>query len=108
MISGIIRYIDYNLKFPSSLSGVSTFKIYCRVIGPILLPGLLSVLIYTIMIMIQIFQIPLSIGLTAGIQVLSTRVYLLSTAVLGAPNYNLASAFGVSLFLFSLFIVLVY
>jgi len=108
MLSGIIRNMDYKLEFPASLAGVSTFKIYCRVIGPILLPGLLSVLIYTIMIMIQVFEIPLSIGLTAGIQVLSTRVYLLSTAELGAPNYNLASAFGVFLVLIALILVLVY
>jgi len=55
------------------------------------------VLIYTVMLMIQVFDIPLSIGLTAGIQVFSTRIYLLSSSDMGAPNYNLAAAWGVVL-----------
>jgi iron(III) transport system permease protein len=79
-----------------------------RIIAPVLLPGLLSVLIYTVMIMIQVFDIPLSIGLTGGIQVLSTRIYLLSTAELGAPNYNLAAAFGVLLVGADIVLVLIY
>lgn len=108
MLSGIIKNMDYKLEFPATLAGVSTFRIFTRIIGPILLPGLLSVLIYTIMIMIQVFEIPLSIGLTGGIQVLSTRIYLLSTAELGAPNYNLASAFGIVLVVIALFLVLLY
>src|SRR5690625_5387729 len=65
MLSGIIRNMDYKLEFPASLAGVSTFKIYCRVIGPILLPGLLSVLIYTNIILIKVFEILHSLGLTA-------------------------------------------
>jgi iron(III) transport system permease protein len=108
MLAGIIRNMDYKLEFPATLAGVSNSKILLKVVGPILLPGLLSVLIYTVMIMIQVFEIPLSIGLTGGIQVLSTRVYLLSTAELGSPNYNLASAFGIVLVLIALGLVLLY
>lgn len=108
MLSGIIRNMDSKLEFPATLAGVPASKVLLKVVGPILLPGLLSVLIYTVMIMIQVFEIPLSIGLTAGIQVLSTRIYLLSTAELGAPNYNLAAAFGIVLVLIALFLVLLY
>jgi len=108
MLAGIIRNMDYKLEFPATLAGVSQLRILLKVVGPILLPGLLSVLIYTIMIMIQVFEIPLSIGLTGGIQVLSTRVYLLSTAELGSPNYNLASAFGIILVVIALLLVLLY
>lgn len=108
MLAGIIRNMDYKLEFPATLAGVSNSRILLKIVGPILLPGLLSVLIYTIMIMIQVFEIPLSIGLTGGIQVLSTRVYLLSTAELGSPNYNMASAFGIILVLIALALVLVY
>lgn len=108
MLSGIIRNLDYKLEFPATLAGVSNKTIFLKIIAPILLPGLLSVLIYTIMIMIQVFEIPLSIGLTGGIQVLSTRIYLLSTAELGSPNYNLAAAFGVILVIIAIALVLVY
>jgi len=108
MLSGIIRNMDYKLEFPATLAGVSPWRILLRIVGPILLPGLLSVFIYTVMIMIQVFEIPLSIGLTGGIQVLSTRIYLLSTAELGAPDYNLAAAFGIVLVVIALFLVLLY
>lgn len=97
MLSGVVRNLDYKLEFPAVLAGVHPVRVLTHIVGPVLLPGLLSVLIYTVMVMIQVFDIPLSIGLTAGIQVLSTRIYLLSTAELGAPNYNLAAAFGVFL-----------
>jgi len=108
MLSGIIRNLDYKLEFPATLAGVPPWKIFARIVGPILLPGLLSVLIYTVMIMIQVFEIPLTIGLTGGIQVLSTRIYLLSTAELGEPNYNLAAAFGVVLILVAVLLVVLY
>src|SRR5690606_35309746 len=77
MLSGIIRNLDYKLEFPATLAGVRPMTVFLKIIGPILLPGLLSVLIYTVMIMIQVFEIPLSVGLTGGVQVLSTRIYLL-------------------------------
>ena len=108
MLSGIIKNLDYKLEFPAVLAGVRPWKILTGIVGPVLLPGLLSVLIYTIMIMIQVFEIPLTIGLTGGIQVLSTRIYLLSTAELGEPNYNLAAAFGVILIVVATALVLVY
>ncbi len=84
MLAGVIRHLDYKLEFPAVLAGVPPRVVFARVIIPILLPGLLSVLIYTVMLMIQVFDIPLSIGLTAGIQVFSTRVYLLSSSEMGA------------------------
>lgn len=108
MLAGIIRNLDYKLEFPATLAGVSPTRLFLSVIGPILLPGLLSVLIYTVMIMIQVFEIPLSIGLTGGVQVLSTRIYLLSSAELGEPNYNLAAAFGVVLVVVAVLLVMLY
>jgi len=108
MLSGIIRNLDFKLEFPAILAGVHPGKIFLKIIGPVLLPGLLSVLIYTIMIMIQVFEIPLSIGLTGGIQVLSTRIYLLSSTELGEPNYNLAAAFGVVLVVVAILLVVLY
>ncbi|KAF1042059.1 ABC transporter permease [Xylophilus sp.] len=108
MLSGIIRNLDYKLEFPATLAGVAPVRIFMKISAPVLLPGLLSVLIYTVMIMIQVFEIPLSIGLTGGVQVLSTRIYLLSSAELGEPNYNLAAAFGVALVIVAIALVVMY
>ncbi len=108
MLAGVIRHLDYKLEFPAVLAGVPPRVIFGRILVPILLPGLLSVLIYTIMLMIQVFDIPLSIGLTAGIQVFSTRIYLLSSSDMGAPNYNLAAAWGVILVVGAVLLVTLY
>jgi iron(III) transport system permease protein len=108
MLSGVIKNLDYKLEFPALLAGVSPLKVLTRIVAPVLLPGLLSVMIYTVMIMIQVFDIPLSIGLTGGVQVLSTRIYLLSSAELGTPNYNMAAAFGVLLVAVAIVLVLIY
>ncbi len=108
MLSGVIRNLDYKLEFPAILAGVHPMRRLMHIIMPILLPGLLSVVIYTVMIMIQVFDIPLTIGLTAGIHVLSTRIFLLSTADLGVPNYNLAAAFGVFLVIIAVGFMILY
>jgi iron(III) transport system permease protein len=60
------------------------------------------------MLMIQVFDIPLSIGLTAGIQVFSTRIYMLSSSDMGSPNYNLAAAWGVILIFIAVGLVTMY
>lgn len=108
MLAGVIRQLDYKLEFPAVLAGVPSRIMFLRIVLPLLLPGLLSVLIYTVMLMIQVFDIPLSIGLTAGIQVFSTRIYLLSSADMGQPNYNLAAAWGVILVFFAIALVSLY
>ncbi|MDB6002949.1 MAG: iron(III)-transport system permease, partial [Rhizobacter sp.] len=108
MLAGVVRHLDYKLEFPAILAGVSPRRVLANIIIPVLLPGLLSVLIYTVMVMIQVFDIPLSIGLTGGIQVFSTRIYLLSSSDMGQPNYNLAAAFGVMLVLVAVALVLLY
>lgn len=108
MLAGVVRHLDYKLEFPALLAGVSPRRVLLGIIIPVLLPGLLSVLLYTIMVMIQVFDIPLSIGLTGGIQVFSTRIYLLSSSEMGPPNYNLAAAFGVLLVCLAIALVYLY
>jgi iron(III) transport system permease protein len=108
MLAGVVRHLDYKLEFPAVLAGVPPRRVLANIMIPVLLPGLLSVLIYTVMVMIQVFDIPLSIGLTGGIQVFSTRIYLLSSSDMGQPNYNLAAAFGVVLVFIAIGLVLLY
>lgn len=108
MLTGVIRNLDATMEFPAILAGAGFYEIGRRIIIPILTPAIAAVVIYSLMVMIQVFDIPLSIGMTAGVQVFSTRIYLLSSSELGLPNYNLASAFGVLLVLFAIFLILFY
>lgn len=97
MISGLLRNMDPNLELAARVHGGSSWATLTRVTLPLLTPGLFSIGIYMFMAVVQAFDLPLIIGLSADVPVLSTRVYLLSSPDNGLPNYGLASAFGVLL-----------
>lgn len=108
MISGLLRNMDPLLEDAGSVLGASRQKIIGRITLPLLSPGLLSVGIFLIMGMVQTFDLPLVIGLTARIPVLSTRIFQLASPDNGVPNYGLASAFGVVLLVLAMGLMLVY
>ena len=99
MISGLLRNIDPQLEQAGKVLGGGSWAVARRITLPLLTPGILSVLIYMFMAVVQTFDLPLIIGLTARIPVLSTRVYLLSSPDRGLPNYGLSSSFGIFLLL---------
>ena len=77
MLSGLFRNMDPQLEKAGAVSGANYFKTARYIMLPLLTPGLLSVAIYMAMIMVQAFEIPLVMGLTAGVPVLSVYIYLL-------------------------------
>lgn len=97
MVSGLMRNMDPQLEQAAAVHGASTSMTLRRITLPLVAPGVLSVGIFMFMAVVQAFDLPLIIGLTARIPVLSTRVYLLSSPDAGIPNYGLSSAFGVIL-----------
>lgn len=97
MISGLLRNMDPYLEQAARVHGGNSWATLTRVTLPLLTPGLFSIGIYMFMAVVQAFDLPLIIGLSADVAVLSTRVYLLSSPDNGLPNYGLASAFGVLL-----------
>lgn len=97
MISGLLRNMDPQLENAARVHGGTGFTVLWRVTLPLLVPGLFSIGIYMLMAVIQTFDLPLIIGVTARFPVLSTRVYLLSSPDNGLPNYGFAAAFGVLL-----------
>ncbi|MCK6452399.1 MAG: iron ABC transporter permease [Alphaproteobacteria bacterium] len=99
MVSGLLRNIDPQLEQAGKVLGGSAWSVVRRITLPLLTPGILSVVIYMFMAVVQTFDLPLIIGLTARIPVLSTRVYLLSSPDRGIPNYGLSSTFGIFLLL---------
>lgn len=108
MISGLLRNMDPQLEQAAKVHGGGAFATTFRITVPLLLPGLLSVGIYMFMAVVQTFDLPVIIGLTAGVPVLSTRVYLLSSPVNGMPNYGLAAAFGVMLLVLAIGLMWLY
>ncbi|WP_417599151.1 ABC transporter permease [Pararhodobacter oceanensis] len=97
MISGLLRNMDPQLESAARVHGGSVLVVIRRVTLPLLVPGLFSIGIYMFMAVVQTFDLPLIIGISARFPVLSTRVYLLSSPDNGLPNYGFAAAFGVLL-----------
>jgi ABC-type Fe3+ transport system, permease component len=79
-----------------------------KVTLPLLLPGLLSALIYFGMVLVQVMETALAIGVPGGIRVLSVHIYLLTKAEQGLPMYALAAAFGVVLLVLALALMALY
>ncbi|MDI6028950.1 ABC transporter permease subunit [Corticibacterium sp. UT-5YL-CI-8] len=97
MIGGLFRNMDPQLENSGYVHGGSAGVVARRITLPLLTPGLLSVGIYVFIAVVQAFELPLIVGLTARIPVLSTRIYLLSSPDVGVPNYGLSAAFGIFL-----------
>jgi iron(III) transport system permease protein len=105
MLAGLLRNMDPQLESAAAAAGSHPLTILRKVTLPLLTPGLLSVIIYAWMLMVQVFDTPLVIGLTAQVPVLSTRIYALASAEGSVPRYGLSATFGVVLLLLALLLM---
>lgn len=106
MIVGLLRNMDPQLERAASVHGGGRWSVLARVTLPLLRPGLFSVAMMTFLVTMQTFDVPFIIGMTARIQVLSTRMYLLSQSVQASPEYGLTAAFGVFFLFLALGLIL--
>ncbi|WP_220229440.1 ABC transporter permease [Flavimaribacter sediminis] len=108
MIAGLMRNMDPQLESAGSVHGAGGFSVFRTVTLPLLVPGLLSVGILLFMAMVQAFDLPLVIGLTAKVPVLSTQIFLLANSDISRPDYSLTATFGTFFLLLAAILVLVY
>lgn len=102
MVAGLLRNMDPQLESAGRVLGGGAVTVARRITLPLLTPGILSVGIYMVMAVVQAFELPFIVGLTARFPVLSTRVYLLASPTTGIPEYGLSAAFGVFLLMLAL------
>jgi iron(III) transport system permease protein len=102
MISGLLRNMDPVLEDAGAVLGAARWRVVRRITLPLLSPGLLSVFIFLGMGMVQTFDLPLIVGMTARVPVLSTRIFLASSPDSGVPDYGIAAAYGVVLLLLAM------
>lgn len=108
MIAGLLKNMDPQLESAATVHGASGFSVFRHVTIPLLTPGLFSVGILLIMAMVQAFDFPLVLGLTAKIHVLSTRIYLLAHSDVGRPDYTLPATFGIFFLILAALLMLSY
>jgi iron(III) transport system permease protein len=108
MLSPLFRQMNPDFEEAAQTAGSKGFTVLRKVTLPLLLPGLLSALIYFGMVLVQVMETALAIGVPGGIRVLSVHIYLLTKAEQGLPLYALAAAFGVVLLLLALGLMALY
>jgi iron(III) transport system permease protein len=108
MVAGLLRNMDPVLEDAGRVLGAHAGRVAARITLPLLTPGLLSVLVFLVMAMVQAFDLPLIIGLTARIPLLSTRIFLASSPDSGVPDYGIAAAWGVVLLLLAVVLLWLY
>jgi iron(III) transport system permease protein len=108
LVSAAFRAIDITLEDAGAVSGAPYRTVLRRITLPLLTPALLSAFVYQFVSVVESFDIPLIIGLRAGIPVLSTQIYVSARPPGGLPDYGLASTYSVLLLVIVLAPLLVY
>jgi iron(III) transport system permease protein len=102
MISGPFRSMDPTLEEASRTSGKSIMVTLRRVTFPLMWPAIAGAVFYYLIVVMEVFEIPGVLGLTAGVHVFSTRIYYAANPSYGIPDYGLASVLGLLLVIMSL------
>jgi iron(III) transport system permease protein len=95
LLVSVIRNLDPTLEEAASTSGLGPLQTLLTVTLPLAWPGILAVIVYFAIVIIDSFEIPLALGISAGVVVLSTKIYLAITNVeTQAFDYGGPAAFG--------------
>lgn len=108
LITASFRSMDAVLEDAARASGAHFWTVMRRVTLPLMLPAILSAIVYEFVTVVESFDIPLVLGLNSGITVLSTKIYSEIHPPLGLPDYGMASAYGMLLLLVALIPLVVY
>ena len=96
LMSTPFRAMDPSLEEAATTAGSSSWAVFRRVTFPLAVPSVLGVLILTIIRSLEAFEIPALIGIPAGVEVLTTKIYLQIKGGL-IPKYGEASAYSIIL-----------
>jgi len=96
LMSTPFRSMDPSLEEAATTAGSTSWQVFRRVTFPLALPSVLAVLILTFIRSLEAFEIPALIGIPAGVEVLTTKIYLQIKGGL-IPKYGEASAYSIIL-----------
>src|SRR3990172_9358739 len=91
----LFRNMDTSLEEAAAVSGAGPFSRLRRITLPVVSSGIIAVLIYETITVLETFEIPGILGLPARIYVFSTKIYAV-TQGLETPDYGQANALAVA------------
>jgi iron(III) transport system permease protein len=94
-LTAVLRRMDPVLEEAASAAGAGRWRVLRTITAPLMRPGVAAVAIYFFLTGLEALELPLALGPTAGIEVLSTKIFfsLASTGDTGT-NYGIPAAFG--------------
>lgn len=94
-LTAVLRRMDPVLEEAASAAGAGRWRVLRTITAPLMRPGVAAVAIYFFLTGLEALELPLALGPTAGIEVLSTKIFfsLAPTADMGV-NYGIPAAFG--------------
>ncbi|TDC46402.1 iron ABC transporter permease [Jiangella ureilytica] len=108
LITASLRGVNASLEEAARASGSGFSTIVRRITLPLLRPALIGALIYQFVTVVTALDVPLVLGLSGGVSVLSTEIYVASNPVGGLPNYGVSGTYGMFLLAVSLIPLLFY
>lgn len=103
----LFRNMDTALEEAAAVSGAGPFARLRRITLPVVSSGIIAVVIYETITVLETFEIPGILGLPARIYVFSTKIYAV-TQGLETPDYGQANALAMAYMLMAAFGVLLY
>ena len=105
----VLRNMDPTLEEAAAVSGAGRLKTLTRVTLPLMRPGTFAVGIFFFIVAIESLELPLALGLTAGIETISVRILrLVNFEVAGEVDYGLPATLGVFALVVGTFGVTIY
>jgi iron(III) transport system permease protein len=92
MLSAVFAKMDPALEEAAYANRVGGLKTFLRVTIPLSWPGLLAAIVYMFILGLAVLEVPLIIGLPGKIYLFSSRVFVLTRASLGVPQYGVVGA----------------
>jgi iron(III) transport system permease protein len=108
LITASLRGMNASLEDAARASGAGFGRIARTITLPLLRPALLGALIYQFVTVVTALDVPLVLGLSGNVSVLSTQIYLASNPVGGLPNYGVSSTYGAFLLIVSIIPLIFY
>jgi iron(III) transport system permease protein len=103
------RNMDHEMEEASYAAGAGIITTFWRVTLPMLRPSILAAFFVALIFSMESFEVPVLLGLSAGVQVLGTYIYNgLYPVGGGIPQYGQVSAVGLHFLLVSYVIFLAY
>lgn len=104
IVVGGFRMMDPALEESARASGASLPLVLRKITLPLLLPSILAGAVYSLMVSLDSFEIPIVVGLPERIFVFSTLIYF-SAQGMYPPDYGFASAFATCFLPISFFLI---